>query len=559
MSNGTRRGAPEFKGTHRRFDVQWEKRFSDIGKKKENWVIIPVVVVLVLILLFTIGTALNLGNKEPQLSAYSNHWNDLSHLRSKCNQWGFNTSSIVSSPLILETLDDPGSAVLLIIGVEEEYMDSERGAIADFLEDGGSVVIADDFGYGDSIANLEGGTHEVTFTGKKVYDESYVKNPKFVKAQVQLRDLIGVIGSGSDSYNYYDGDVGRSYELLFNEPSALKINGGSSRNVNIIAQSSQYSWRDDDGNGERDLDEPVESHPLIVNRMGHRIWYISDPGIFVNDFINRSDNSLFIEYLIRYLVPVDGTVIFEESRHISNSVTDNSHSTFYEMVIVATSDFWLYISIVIILLVTFGITRYKTPKQKRWEDVNALHNRSINTLSYPWLSPNDHQWVRSIFIERVRLSAGLSNEEFLKMTPWHLQGLINDPELYDLCFNPYTASYIDLNRVVEKIETWEPSSVDQEQGKRVEVTEWVEDDDLPMLKEEDVIFHQAPQEDVPPNIPQSMSPKVAAPQRDLQREKEGLSSLGGPFQDGWEWESSTSHHPPRGSGTGDRREGIEEF
>ena len=127
------------------------------------------------------------------------------------------------------------------------------------------------------------------------------------------------------------------------------------------------------------------------------------------------------------------------------------------------------------------------------------------------------------------------------MTPFQVQEFIGDRELIDLCFNPYAAHYHDLNRMMDKFEKWEPPGRGQGPKGGAMTVHW-DDEDLPMLNEEDVLFQEVTKSP-PPFLKSDDTQATSSYQED---DHEYLSSLGGPFQEGWEWETS-SKKP--GSGT----------
>ena len=125
-----------------------------------------------------------------QLSAYDNDWDDLSAFRQDINDMGIKTKSLVSSPLLLEELEDPRNVTFVIAGVERDtislpqfsgesvvtfasedgYSPSEVDAIVDFVIKGGTVIVFEDYGYANTIAEKFG----VKFKRAQLYDTVYV-------------------------------------------------------------------------------------------------------------------------------------------------------------------------------------------------------------------------------------------------------------------------------------------------------------------------------------------------------------------------------------------------
>ena len=136
--------------------------------------------------------------KTSQLSAYSDRWNDISKFRKhllsledKDNNKLYESSSILSSATMLNSItNDHENYLYIAIGIEKEFSADEVKAIKNFVWDGGTVIIADDYGYGNSITyadvDLED-TFNIEFVGKPLYDEVIAsnRNPRFIKINVR--------------------------------------------------------------------------------------------------------------------------------------------------------------------------------------------------------------------------------------------------------------------------------------------------------------------------------------------------------------------------------------
>jgi len=145
--------------------------------------------VLLMLLSTVVSQVINIG-KEDGLSAYGEDWDDMSAFRLDINDMGIETKSLVSSPLLLADIEDPGNTTFIIAGVERDtislpqfstdgfltfatedgYSPAEVEAIKEFVFAGGDVLVMDDFGYSSSIAEAFG----VRFKGMQLYDTVYV-------------------------------------------------------------------------------------------------------------------------------------------------------------------------------------------------------------------------------------------------------------------------------------------------------------------------------------------------------------------------------------------------
>ena len=136
-----------------------------------------------------LSSYVNLGNTK-QLSAYDDDWDDISNFRKELSSLGIQTKSLVSSPLLLNEIEDPTNSTFVISGVEKDtfslpsigtdssfisfsepegYSGSEISAITSFVSRGGTVIVLDDFGYSSGIADAVG----ISYSNHRLYDDEY--------------------------------------------------------------------------------------------------------------------------------------------------------------------------------------------------------------------------------------------------------------------------------------------------------------------------------------------------------------------------------------------------
>jgi len=81
--------------------------------------------------------------RDPQLSAYDDDWNDISYFRQALEEnedTSYNVSAILSNPAILDDIEDPSSSLLVIVGIESPYTELELKILVKFMERGGSIL-----------------------------------------------------------------------------------------------------------------------------------------------------------------------------------------------------------------------------------------------------------------------------------------------------------------------------------------------------------------------------------------------------------------------------------
>lgn len=418
--------------------------------KKVSWpTVIIVIIIIVALLALSVFAYIGSSDKTSQLSAYSDSWNDISKFREKIlaqkdfeGDALFTTSSIVSSPTMLNKVQDLDETLLVVMGVEKEYSNDEAQAIHDYVDNGGNLILADDFGYANSVAYYH---FNVFFFGSRLWDDQYEKNPRFIK-----------IGVNTDFW---------SGEIMFNEPSAMETTRG--RNTEK-AHSSQNSWVDLDNNGERgyadtdddgvpdQLEISQEYAVMIEIKVGDgKAWFISDPSLFINDMWNRSNNADFATSLVEYLLPNGGEVIFEESRHIQNSPLDNAQQVIYEALVILTTDDQLTLVTVTLALLALGVLIIVMENPSELRHRFDLGHITLRNLHKPFITHEDCDRIRYLFLEKVRIAYGLSPEDFKELSVDELSQMIRDPDLIDFALDWERTIYgQDLEKILLKIRKW---------------------------------------------------------------------------------------------------------
>jgi hypothetical protein len=206
-------------------------------------------------------------------------WNGLSKLYSRLN-----IVRLVSLESLNTEVDEPKSSSLLLIGPSKLFSEREKADILVFISNGGTLVLADDFGTGNEL--LRGLNIPIQFDMLLLQD-------RLVNERNSLMPKIRVTGSG-----WFEGVE----HLVFNYPSTLSVTGTSK----ILAWSSTFSYR---------AWEPVDPSdslragpfPVIAEfKLGNgRLIAVSDSSLFINSMIDRGGNWEFLENLATGKVYID--------------------------------------------------------------------------------------------------------------------------------------------------------------------------------------------------------------------------------------------------------------
>ena len=184
----------------------------------------------------------------------------------------------------IDSLDDlpglPEKAVLVAIPYLE-YSDEELSKIKQFVDDGGTLLLMDDYGYGNSVLAYLGVS--VRFANRPLRDPLFCyKNqcmPQIIDFAPRVKE------SGIDA-------------ITLNHATTISNATGSE----VIAWSSSASFLDINENESWDTGEPTGPFPVAVEfRFGNgRLALVSDPSIMINGMVGRDDNYGFMRYLTYY-------------------------------------------------------------------------------------------------------------------------------------------------------------------------------------------------------------------------------------------------------------------
>ena len=237
-------------------------------------------------------------------SIYNTGWNGCSGLgRSVYEQGSFlptidlsrsSKDEIVHTSLVdLEGSVEPESTSLMMIGPSVPFTEEEADFVHRFLVLGGTVLLADDFGTGNSLLSRLNTTTRIS--AEPLVDLSFIKKGEFSVTN-RLSDHPICEGVGS---------------LLMNHPSTVSATRGAFSIVN----STDASWLDVDGDMERDLTEPGGPLSIMTEEVygRGRLLVLAEPSLLINQMEDRLNNSVLRKNLVALLAANKSTVLIDES------------------------------------------------------------------------------------------------------------------------------------------------------------------------------------------------------------------------------------------------------
>ena len=211
----------------------------------------------------------------------------------------FNVQNVDSISALPTT---PGQDVLIAVPYEQ-YSPTELIQMKQFIENGGKLIMMDDFGYGNSFLEYAG--IPARFDNTPLLDPLFnYKNENFPRI---MDFTANITGSGIKG-------------VVFNHGTALRDVAQSQ----ALAWSSNMSFLDTNQNGNWDQDE--SKGPFVVaasyNLGKGTLDLVSDSSPIINAVAGNNDNKLFVNYLINSNGTPD-KVLFDRS-HVTKSPLDAS-------------------------------------------------------------------------------------------------------------------------------------------------------------------------------------------------------------------------------------------
>ena len=402
--------------------------------------------------------------RDPQLSAYDDDWNDISYFRQALEEnedTSYNVSAILSNPAILDDIEDPSSSLLVIVGIESPYTELELKILVKFMERGGSILVFGDYDYSNTIAQL----FAIEFVQHQLWDQNYRDNVSFIETKAYLD--------------------GKSYNVLLNEPVAIKDLNSQSLNLwtsnidwvpNVFMRTSQNSWIDSDDDGAitpNDEAAPLSGFQLGVKcdlrsekgeALGSAI-FISDSSLGINHMWNENQNSFFLIDLVESVIGTDGEVLFDESRHTQESFGASLFQAAFGFFFLLSGDSLVLqiirLNVLVAVIILTMAMSLRQPEPRRLFHIFDIR-KPRPFRSYGHNLDNGILVLQEVFLERLRLRYQIyefddkSRKERISMLPDLLNSynIPLDDDFKVLVGAPKQMGPEDLKNIAQKLSAW---------------------------------------------------------------------------------------------------------
>ena len=237
---------------------------------------IPRVTLYVLVICIGLTWLIAASTSSAAFGAYNPAWDGTSEFRETVADT--EGARITLTPPTVEGLS-PATTTVVIVGPTDAYTSGEAAELRSFVETGGTLIVADDYGpYGNALLNATGAT--ARFDGGQLRDER-----TFYRAPTLPR-VTNVSGSP------YTTNV-----------STLTLNGGTAVNpgaATVVARTSPLTYIDKNATGTLSAGDRLAAYPVITTETvgAGTVVAIGDPSLFINTMLEETDNRAFVEGVV---------------------------------------------------------------------------------------------------------------------------------------------------------------------------------------------------------------------------------------------------------------------
>jgi len=213
-------------------------------------------------------------------------------------------------PQLLYSYQTPlpnATSLIAIIGPTIPFQSSETAELRTFLQNGGTVLLADDFGTGNGL--LQSLNVSARFSGQPLADlYFYSRTPSFPLVSDFVPDPVS----------------SNITALILDHPTYIEILNAAL--VKVVALSSPFSFLDLHNNGTLSANENTQAYPVIATtHIGAGLLVlVANANMFDNELINLFNNQLLFRNLLRI---ASGTTVFDLA-HLKSAPLTNPRITF---------------------------------------------------------------------------------------------------------------------------------------------------------------------------------------------------------------------------------------
>lgn len=219
---------------------------------------------------------------------YNDDWDGASRLEAQIDAVGADGRIVLDDAAYASVR--PTDTVALVLSPDKGYSSAKRSQLRRFVQRGGTLVVAEDFGpQGNRLLAALGA--EARFGESLVRDEQhYYRSPALPVTTNASNTAVST----------------QRTTITLNYGTVVEPNGAT-----VAVATSEFAYLDTDRDGRLGSTEPLRSYPVVtVERVGRgRVVAVSDPSVFTNAMLERQGNRAFVRNLFRG----HGTVLLDYS------------------------------------------------------------------------------------------------------------------------------------------------------------------------------------------------------------------------------------------------------
>jgi hypothetical protein len=245
-----------------------------------------------------------LNTTKEDFSTYNTAWNGASDAKSLTSRDGYTTRAVFA----LGEIGSAGDGVLFMLNPNSSvgFAGGDASTLRAFVQNGGVLVLANDFGNGNAVLRGLGVSDVARFNGSLLEDNV----SRGVDAALPLITDINASGLTAGVH-----------ELYFNYGTALDTSGG---NVTVLARSAPTSYLLTPAGDGATAGGATGARPVLatLDYGKGRIVMLSDPSVFINGMLGQADNQQLLTSMLANLTGGDKAVpiMFDESHRASPPV-----------------------------------------------------------------------------------------------------------------------------------------------------------------------------------------------------------------------------------------------
>lgn len=232
---------------------------------------LPKLVLYALTVVLAVALVFAASTTTTAFGAYNVQWDGTSDFRALADQQAEDEIALETAPY--ETAD-ANSTIAIVLAPTDTYTTNESQHVRAFVERGGTVVIADDFGpHGNALLQDIGAS--ARFDGAPLRDErQYYRAPS-----------LPIAPNVTDSP--YTAGVDQ-----------LTLNGGTAviaGSADPIVTTSRFAYLDRNVTGNLSASDELGAYPVVTSESvgSGQVIAVSDPSLFINTMLSQPDNRAF--------------------------------------------------------------------------------------------------------------------------------------------------------------------------------------------------------------------------------------------------------------------------